>query len=95
MLGGQPSFAQSGSNPRPELPSNRVQRRDLIDVPKSKSTLRITLTLYNVASGKVIWAATSSCATDGSNLERTGDNMVDAIFKDADHDRIADAECPL
>jgi hypothetical protein len=94
-IGGQPSFAPSDSNPRPELPSNRVQRRDLIDVPKSQSTLRITLTLYNVTTGKVIWAATSFCGTNGSNVQRVGDAMVEAIFKDADHDRIADAGCPL
>src|SRR5689334_2075814 len=93
-IGGQPSFAPSGSNPRPELPSNRVQRRDLIGVP-SKSTLRITLTLYNVTTGKVIWAATSSCGTDGTNVERTSDVMVEAIFKDPDHSQTTDAGCPL
>jgi len=93
-IGGQPSFAPLGSNPRPELPSNRVQRRDLIGVP-SKSTLRITLTLYNVTTGKVIWAATSSCGTDGTNVERTGDIMVEAIFKDPDRSQVADAGCPL
>jgi len=93
-IGGQPSFAPLGSNPRPELPSNRLQRRDLIGVP-SKSTLRITLTLYNVTTGKVIWAATSSCGTNGTNVERTGDIMVEAIFKDPDHSQTADAGCPL
>lgn len=93
-IGGQPSFAPSGSNPRPELPSNRVQRRDLIGVP-SKSTLRITLTLYNVTTGKVIWAATSSCGTNGTNVQRTGDIMVETIFKDPDHSQTTDAGCPL
>lgn len=94
-IGGQPSYVPPASNPRPELPSNRVQRRDTIDLPKSRSTLRITLTLYSVASGKVIWGATASCGTDGSNVERVGEAMVDAIFKDADHSHIADAACPL
>jgi hypothetical protein len=94
-IGGQPSYAPQASNPRPELPSNRVQRRDLIDIPKSKSTLRITLTLYNVTTGKVIWGATASCSTDGRDVESVGDSMVDAIFRDADHSRVADAGCPL
>jgi hypothetical protein len=93
-IGGQPSFAPSGSNPRPELPSNRVQRRDLIGVP-SQSTLRITLTLYNVTTGKVIWAATSSCGTNGTNVQRTGDIMVETIFKDPDRSQVTDAGCPL
>jgi hypothetical protein len=93
-IGGQPSFAPLGSNPRPELPSNRVQRRDQIDVP-GKSTLRITLTLYNVTTGKVIWAASSSCGTNGTNLERTGEIMIEEIFKDPDRSHVADAGCPL
>ncbi len=95
MIGGQPGYAAPGSNPRPELPSNRVQRRDLIDIPKSRSTLRITLTLYNVSTGKVMWAATASCGTDGTDLRGVGDSMVEAIFKDADHSQVADAGCPL
>jgi hypothetical protein len=95
-IGGQPSYVPPGSNPRPELPSNRVLRRDLIDIPKSKSTLRITLQLYNATTGKVIWGATASCATDGTAaVERVGDSMVEAIFKDADHSHVADAGCPL
>lgn len=94
-IGGQPSYAPPASNPRPELPSNRVQRRDLIEIPKAKSTLRITLTLYNVSTGKVIWGATASCGTDGNAVERVGEVMVDAIFKDADRSHVGDADCPL
>ncbi len=94
-IGGQPGYAAPGSNPRPELPSNRVQRRDLIDIPKSRSTLRISLTLYNVSTGKVIWAATASCSTNGNDIQRIGDSMVETIFKDPDHSQVVDAGCPL
>jgi hypothetical protein len=94
-IGGQPSYAPLASNPRPEMPSNRIRRRDLIDIPKSKSTLRITLTLYNVTTGKVIWAATSSCSTDGTDVQRVGDIMVETIFRDPDHSHVGDAGCPL
>ena len=94
-IGGQPSYAPPASNPRPELPSNRVQRRDLITIPKSQSTLRITLTLYDSTTGKVIWGATASCATDGNDVERVGDSMVEAIFKDANRSHVGDADCPL
>lgn len=91
-IGGQPGYAPPGSNPRPEMPNNRISR-DLFDIPKSGATLRITLTLYAVDTGKVIWAATTSCGTDGNNVQRTGERMIDAIFKDADHSRVADAGC--
>ncbi|WP_139374100.1 hypothetical protein [Enhydrobacter aerosaccus] len=95
MIGGQPSYAESGANPRPQTPANRVQRRDLIDIPKSGSSLRIGLTLYNVTTGKVMWAATSSCPADGGTVQRVGDAMVDAIFRAADRSQVADAGCPL
>jgi len=93
--GGQQSYDAPGSNPRPDIPGNTVSRRNLTDNPPSRSTLRITLTLYNVEGGKVLWAATTSCATDGNNVQKTGETMIDAIFKDADHNRTADAGCPV
>jgi hypothetical protein len=92
-LGGQPSYAAPGSNPRPELPANRIERRDQID-PKSAPTLRMSLTLYATDSGKVIWAASSSCAIYG-DVRRVGEAMVDAMFTDADKDHVGDAGCPL
>ncbi|MBS0519758.1 MAG: hypothetical protein JSR90_13785 [Proteobacteria bacterium] len=94
-IGGQPPYADTGSNPRPEMPANRVQRRDLIEIPKSSSSLRIGLTLYSVSTGKVIWAATASCPADGGNVQRVGEAMVDSIFRDADRSQVADAGCPL
>lgn len=94
-LGGLPSYAETGSNPRPELPANRVQRRDQIDIPKSSSSLRIGLTLYNVSTGKVMWAATASCPADGGNVQRVGEVMVETIFRDANSSHVSDAGCPL
>ena len=44
--GGQPSYAAPGSNPRMDLPSNTIRRRDGLGAPTSVPTLRITLTLY-------------------------------------------------
>ena len=44
--GGQPSYAPPGSNPRMDLPSNTIRRRDGLGAPTSVPTLRITLTLY-------------------------------------------------
>jgi hypothetical protein len=92
-IGGQPSYASPGSNPRPEMPSNRLERRDRIDV-KSAPTLRITLTLYAVDTGKVLWGAAASCGIYG-DVQRVGELMVEAIFSDADKSHIADAGCPL
>src|SRR5687768_9302522 len=61
--GGQPSYAAPGSNPRMDLPSNTIRRRDGLGAPTSVPTLRITLTLYATDGGKVLWAASGSCPT--------------------------------
>jgi hypothetical protein len=92
-MGGQPSYAAPGSNPRQELPANRIERRDRID-PKSAPTLRMSLSLYASDTGKVLWAASSSCSIY-SDVQRVGESMVDAIFANADKDHISDAGCPL
>src|SRR5471032_894393 len=92
-IGGQPSYASPGSNPRPEMPANRFAPRDRIDA-KSAPTLRLTLTLYAVENGKVLWAASSSCGIYG-DVQRVGELMIEAIFGDADKSRTADAGCPL
>lgn len=93
-IGGQPYYAEPGSNPRPELPSNRLERRDSY-VPPSGSTLRITLTLYSVDGGKVLWTASASCITQASIAQRAGEAMIDNIFNNADSNRVGDAGCPL
>ncbi len=93
---GPPSYRGSGANPMPNLPENRVFRLDRLDKPtpeRSSSTLRVTLTLYTVDTGKVIWAATGSCSTTGDIVQSVGTSMIDAIFADADRSRIGDAGC--
>jgi hypothetical protein len=93
-IGDSPAYLDPGSNPRMDLPRNKLDRRDSY-TPPSGPTLRISLTLYAVDTGKVLWFATSSCMTQGSNAEQSGINMIDAIFADPDKNRIADAGCPL
>jgi hypothetical protein len=90
-----PSYLEPGSNPRMDLPRNRFERRDAITPPPVGPTLRISLTLYALDTGKVLWFATSSCITQGNNAEQSGINMIDAIFSAPDKNRIADAGCPL
>ena len=93
--GGQPSYAAPGSNPRMDLPSNTIRRRDGLGPSTSTPTLRITLTLYATEGGKVLWAATTSCPTFSGAAENAGLAMIDTIFDQADKNRIADAGCPL
>ena len=90
-----PSYLEPGSNPRMDLPRNKFERRDTYTPPPSGPTLRISLTLYSVDTGKVLWFASASCITQGNNAEQSGVNMIDAIFADADKNRIGDAGCPL
>lgn len=90
-----PSYLEPGSNPRMDLPRNKLERRDAITPPPVGPTLRISLTLYAVDTGKVLWFATASCITQGNNAEQSGINMIDAIFAAPDKNRIADAGCPL
>ncbi len=84
-----------GANPRPELPGIRLERRDTIPVPPAGPTLRITLTLYAVDTGKVLWAATASCNTPSNQAMQAGVSMIDNIFNAADKNRVGDAGCPL
>jgi len=90
-----PSYLGPGSNPRMDLPRNKFERRDTYTPPPAGPTLRISLTLYSVETGKVLWFANASCITQGNNAEQSGINMIDAIFADPDKNRIADAGCPL
>jgi hypothetical protein len=93
-VGGYDNYAYDGpaANPRPQVPGFRVERGP----PTSGGPLlRITLTLYSVDGGKVLWAATASCYTQSSMAQAAGEAMVDAIFENADKNRIGDAGCPL
>jgi len=93
--GGQPSYAAPGSNPRMELPSNTLGRRDSLSAPSSPPTLRITLTLYATEGGKVLWAATGSCAISSEKAERAGEAIINRMFDNADKSIVGDAGCPL
>ena len=55
-----PSYLEPGSNPRMDLPRNKFERRDTYTPPPSGPTLRISLTLYAVDTGKVLWFASAS-----------------------------------
>ena len=93
---GPPAFTyRRGRQPTAHLPRNKLERRDSLQPAPPGPTLRITLTLYAVDTGKVIWAATASCITQGNNAEQAGIAMIDNIFDGADSSRLADAGCPL
>ena len=91
--GGQPSFAAPGSNPRMDLPSNKLRPRDSIAPPPDATTLRISLTLYTVDGGKVIWSATSSCGTGSNAAQSTGEAMINRMFDNANKSILTDAGC--
>jgi hypothetical protein len=93
--GGQPSYAPPGSNPRMDLPSNPIRRRDGLGGSTSVPTLRITLTLYTNDGGKVLWAATGSCATQADKAQSAGEAIINRIFDNANKSQTGDAGCPL
>jgi hypothetical protein len=93
--GGQPSYAPPGSNPRMDLPSNPIRRRDGLGSPTSVPTLRITLTLYAADGGKVLWTASGSCGTQADKAQNAGEAIINRIFDSADKSLTADAGCPL
>jgi hypothetical protein len=94
-IGGNPGYEGPGANPRLELPSNKFEQRNGLGQNLSAPTLRIVLTLYSVDGGKVLWAATSSCATHAGTAENAGIAMIDTIFQAADKSRTGDAGCPI
>jgi hypothetical protein len=94
-IGGQPDYAPPGSNPRMELPSNTLSRRDGVSSPPATPTLRITLTLYAVEGGKVLWTATGSCSTQSEKAERAGVAIINRMFDNADRNMTGDAGCPM
>ena len=93
--GGQPSYAAPGSNPRMDLPSNAIRRRDGLGPSTSVPTLRITLTLYATEGGKVLWSATGSCSTQADKAQNAGEAIINRIFDSADKSQTGDAGCPL
>jgi len=94
-IGGQPDYAPPGSNPRMDLPSNPINRRDSLAPVPAGPTLRITLTLYTVDGGKVLWTATGSCIAQAERAQRAGDAIINRIFDNADRSMTGDAGCPF
>jgi len=80
------------ANPRPPVPGVTIDRSP----PNGGGpTLRITLTLYTVDGGKVLWTATGSCKALADNAQRAGEAMINRIFDAADNNTVGDAGCPL
>lgn len=94
-IGGQPSYAEPGANPRQTLPANPIGRYDGRTPSTSGPTLRISLTLYEASTGKVLWTATGSCVTQSGIAQRAGEAMINNMFDHADSNRVGDAGCPL
>ena len=94
-IGGWPDYAPPGSNPRPALPSNPVGRRDGLTPSTVGPTLRITLTLYALDSGKVLWTASGSCTTQADKSQLAGEAIINHMFNNADKNTVGDAGCPL
>lgn len=86
------NFDVLAANPRPQVPGLTFERPGPIG---GGPLLRITLTLYSVTDGKVLWAASASCYTQASMAESAGISMIDEIFDQPDKNRIGDAGCPL
>ena len=84
---------ETGANPRLALPANPIGRRDTLAPQSSGSTLRVSLTLYEASSGKVLWAATASCSVPSADAMRAGLGIVNNIFDHADANRVGDAGC--
>jgi hypothetical protein len=94
-LGGQPDYAPPGSNPRMDLPANRISRRDGLSGSTATPTLRINLTLYNKDGGKVLWTASGACATQGDKAQTAGEAIINRIFDQADKNSTGSAGCPF
>lgn len=95
VLGEQPAYAETGSNPYLAVPANPIGRNTGRTPSSAGPTLRISLSLYNVESGKVLWSATTSCQTQADIAQRAGEMMINNIFDNADKNRVGDAGCPL
>jgi hypothetical protein len=95
VLGEQPAYAETGSNPFLPVPANPIGRNTSRTPSTAGSTLRISLSLYNIDSGKVLWSATTSCQTKADMSQRAGEMMINNIFDNADKNRVGDAGCPL
>jgi hypothetical protein len=89
-----PSSSSPGDNQRPTI-YGLGRTIGPSDAPSPQPTLRLTLTLYSVDSGKVLWTATGSCATVGGMAPKAGEAIIAAIFDNADKSIVGDANCPI
>ncbi len=94
-LGERPGYAEPGSNPFLPTPANPIGRNTGRTPSTAGPTLRISLSLYAVDTGKVLWSATASCVTQADIAQRAGEMMINNIFDNADKNRVGDAGCPL
>jgi hypothetical protein len=94
-LGEQPAYAETGSNPFLPVPANPIGRNTSRTPSTAGPTLRISLSLYSVDTGKVLWSATASCQTRSDMAQRAGEMIINNIFDNADKNRVGDAGCPL
>jgi len=78
-----------------DLPANPIGRRDGLTPSTAGPTLRITLTLYAVDTGKVLWTATGSCGTQADKAQNAGEAIINRIFDNANKSTTGDAGCPL
>jgi hypothetical protein len=91
-----PGYNAPGDNPRPSLLGDMsVLRNDRSAPPPRPPTLRLSLTLYAIDTGKVVWVASASCSTTGGMVNRAGEAMINTIFDNADKSLVGDAGCPL
>jgi hypothetical protein len=95
VLGEQPAYAETGSNPFLPTPANPIGRNTTRTPSTAGPTLRISLSLYSSDTGKVLWNATASCQTRSDMAQRAGEMMINSIFDNADKNRVGDAGCPL
>jgi hypothetical protein len=89
-----PSSSSPGDNQRPTI-LGLGRTTDPSAAPPAPPTLRLTLTLYSVDSGKVLWTATGTCATVGGMAPKAGEAIIGAIFDNADKSIVGDANCPI
>ncbi|MEK7687013.1 MAG: hypothetical protein AAB398_01305, partial [Pseudomonadota bacterium] len=79
-LGERPAYAEPGSNPFLATPANPIGRNTGRTPSTAGPTLRISLSLYAVDTGKVLWSATASCVTQADIAQRAGEMMINNIF---------------
>ncbi len=81
------------SAPRASRQPDRAARHD--PAAPSGSTLRLSLTLYEIEQRQGPVDGDRSCSVWSSAAMQAGMSIVNHIFDNADANRVADAGCPL